>query len=146
MSPDRKTFRISSSNGELVACSTLGSVFPQLSRYDTKPGEEGDLRPILRFDLAEWRKTYPGQELDGGTVDILDLGYWSTGEQYEAPAHEWRAGAARNGPDRTGWVWYSKTDASGRFIEDLDLITALVGSACYETKGENGRTYVRRLS
>lgn len=82
-----KLIAINSSNGTLMIDSETGEVSVEESDYDND-----DLRQIVRFDLDEWRKEYPGEECEGG--DILDFGYWSKREDgewiYEPPVEEWR--------------------------------------------------------
>lgn len=90
---------ITSSNGTL-AVDDFGTVIPERSKYETPAGHDGDLRPIFQFDIAEWKRTYPGEEFSGG--DILDFGYWFyNGDRYyppqdprtvvyEPPCEDWR--------------------------------------------------------
>ncbi|RWM29424.1 hypothetical protein [Mesorhizobium sp.] len=44
---------------------------------------------IAKFDLAEWRAYYPGEDLDD--LDILDIGFWTVAGDYIAPEPDWRA-------------------------------------------------------
>jgi hypothetical protein len=71
-----------------------GRVLTEESHFATPAGEHGDLRPIRRFDLREWRQQYPDESLSGSDHDILDFGYWYDGGdssmEYEPPAEDWR--------------------------------------------------------
>jgi hypothetical protein len=56
---------------------------------DPDDATEKGYEAIHRFDLAEWRATYPGKEPTA--IDILDLGYWwGPDNTYEPPAQDWR--------------------------------------------------------
>jgi hypothetical protein len=80
-----------SSHGELTFDAITGFV---LERELYEPQDDGAecLKAITRFDVIEWRSTYPGEEM--GEHDILDLGYFfarNGREGYEPPDHGWRA-------------------------------------------------------
>lgn len=53
---------------------------------------------LIRFDLDEWRRTYPGEELVA--IDVLDVGYWyrkeDGSEGYEPAEPDWRARITRS--------------------------------------------------
>lgn len=91
-----KTFTVESSWGLVTANAETGDVLPEESRYDRHDADEDyPIQNIFRFDVAEWRRTYPGEELAGTSQDILDFGYWfnrkeGPGYQYTQPAYEWR--------------------------------------------------------
>jgi hypothetical protein len=53
-------------------------------------GGFGIYEEIVKFDLDEWRHEYPGEELAGISVDILDLGYWNDDGVYTELATDWR--------------------------------------------------------
>lgn len=80
-----KTFSVSSSNGCLTASAKTGRV---ISCELNKDGEGID--QIQRFDVEEWRKAYPGENIAGHSIDILDLGYWDKSGKYEEPEKDWR--------------------------------------------------------
>lgn len=87
------TFAIGSSGGLLTVNAKTGEVIVESSIYYPDPENEGKLRAIYKFDLAEWRRTYPNEVCEGG--DILDFGYWYNltpdwGFSYEPPCHKWR--------------------------------------------------------
>ena len=42
-----------------------------------------------KIDVAEWRKRYPGEDMEG-SHDVLDFGYWMRSGKYEPPCEEWR--------------------------------------------------------
>lgn len=46
-------------------------------------------RKPVKIDVAEWRRRYPGEPMEGDH-DILDFGYWVRNGTYEAPCEEWR--------------------------------------------------------
>ena len=75
---------IESSHGSLVVTIPAGEVLPEQSTYD---GDE--IRPIIKFDLAEWCKYYDQKSLPQ-SLDILDVGYWNKDGTYEPPAYDWR--------------------------------------------------------
>jgi hypothetical protein len=81
------TIAITGSWGTLHVCPTTGKV---VSRHDLYPNDPQGYRTIIKFDVAEWRRTYPGTQLQGG--DILDFGYWTEDGHYEEPAYDWRRG------------------------------------------------------
>jgi hypothetical protein len=149
---------VHSSWGDLVVDPTTGDVNAAESHYETERPEDVvfpslSIRNIYRFDLAEWRRTYPGRERD--SVDILDLGYWTTraplpGFVYVAPAHEWReefnvtALHEHRLPTRDrgkGWEYYSPLP----FNEDLARIRRVCGSDCYESLEYDGHVWLRRV-
>lgn len=43
---------------------------------------------IVRFDVEEWRRTYPSEEPEG--MDILDIGFWTPEGVYTGPELDWR--------------------------------------------------------
>ncbi len=43
---------------------------------------------IVRFDLEEWKRFYPDEELCGG--DIMDWGFWKQDGTYYAAEDSWR--------------------------------------------------------
>lgn len=76
------------SHGYIVFDPDTGLVEPDWSTY--WPDEDGhSYEDILVIDVKEWRKTYPNDDIKGGT-DILDLGYWLFDGAYEPPEHSWR--------------------------------------------------------
>lgn len=77
-------FYVKSSNGLLVCDAETGCPISEKSIYYSEKG----LERISRFDLEEYRETYPERRVEGSVIDILDLGYWTI--SYEIPAHDWR--------------------------------------------------------
>lgn len=55
---------------------------------------------ITVFDVEELQRAYPGKQLTGGSIDILDVGFWSKDGSYEAPDAEWRDVMRRWGVQR----------------------------------------------
>lgn len=82
-----KTFIVSSSNGELVANAGTGEV---IECTVCRGGEGQYIENIAKFDVAEWCRTYPGEYLEGNTIDILDLGDWDKDGKYTPPEEDWR--------------------------------------------------------
>lgn len=88
------TFTLNSSWGNVVVDASNGWVIPSRSHYYPDPKNENPypLRNITAVDIAEWRKTYPNDQLEGLEHDILDFGYWQEpGHQYVEPDADWRA-------------------------------------------------------
>lgn len=81
------TFIVRGSHGELEVDGTSGLVVAR-----AKPDA---YRAIVRFHLEEWCRTH-GQTtpVAAGTIDILDLGYWTGAGQYEPPAFDFRQSLA----------------------------------------------------
>ena len=73
-------FAVTGSWGDLSVDSGTGKI-------EYNPG--GDYANITRFDVAEWKRTYPREPLAGMTVDILDIGFW-TDNGYCPPEEQWR--------------------------------------------------------
>lgn len=94
-----ETFKVKSSNGELIVCAITGNVIA----CELVEGGDTDIQKIRRFDIAEWKEFWELDELLP-EMDILDLGYWyarSTSvynmyevmgikNKYEAPCFDWR--------------------------------------------------------
>lgn len=80
-----KTFTVRGSHGTLTVDAKTGAVIREDSEYITS-----DYSDIARFDLAEWQRFYPHEQIAGQNIDILDLGYYTASGVYETPAHEWR--------------------------------------------------------
>lgn len=77
---DRPTFKVTGGEGELTVCAETGDI---LERTD-------DAYPAFtRIDVAEWRAFYPGEELAGQSVDILDTAGWE-GESYSPAELDFR--------------------------------------------------------
>lgn len=57
---------------------------------------------IHRFDVDEWRRTYPGEDITNSSIDICDIGYWykvdDSNTLYEEPSLEWRKLNVGDGP------------------------------------------------
>jgi len=84
------TFALRSSWGRLVCDSATGQVRPNESVYADDPNnEQGDfpLCAIVSVDVGEWRKTYPGEDIEG-EHDILDFGL--TFQVGSPPDSDWR--------------------------------------------------------
>jgi len=82
------TIQIFGSCGTLSVDARTGFVM----HYDQQDGDESDpaaYNDIVRFDLDEWRKHYPGETCEGG--DILDFAYWNADDSYEEAEADWRA-------------------------------------------------------
>ena len=46
---------------------------------------------IVKFDIKEYFQTYPNEVgCDSFTIDILDIGYWTSDGYYEKPEPEFR--------------------------------------------------------
>lgn len=85
------TFTVFGSHGSLTVNADTGEVLELVHETD----EERGYKNIRRFDVVEWRATYPNEKLEGMQVDILDLGLWEVvdddnTEKYFEPDHEWR--------------------------------------------------------
>ncbi len=79
------TFQVGSSGGGLVVDSTTGKVLHCMTHHD----EDNELKKIVRFDVEEYRR-FHGIEIITGYVDILDIGYTTSNNQYEPPVADWR--------------------------------------------------------
>lgn len=93
-----KTFTVRSSWGRIVVDALTGNVDPAASVYYDDPTHaqgEWPIRNIRRFNVDEWRKTYPDEVLEDSEQDILDFGYWINrtplpGFIYEPPDADYR--------------------------------------------------------
>lgn len=83
-------FTVHSSHGDLAVDSLTGAVLVAASVYFKGSDDAESLRHIARFNLDEWRKTYPGEIMTGTHIDILDLGFWITDGTYTPPDEFWR--------------------------------------------------------
>ena len=64
-----RTFILTGGAGNLTVCADSGRVLARGADARGRP-----VYPAVRsVDVAEWRAFYPGEELAGQTVDILDL-------------------------------------------------------------------------
>lgn len=81
-----RAFTVYGNGGEFRVDSLTGRVL------NLTPSEEPQAGyfSIVAFDVAEWKKCYPSEVLEGRSIDILDLGYWLEGGTYEEPAQDWR--------------------------------------------------------
>lgn len=117
MHPNR--FTVNGSYGELTVCADTGLVLDRPYRswehggflgsgwgvyHDECPDSWEDARAafgnamsayddIAKFDVEEWTRAWAGEALDGASVDILDIGFWTHGGEYIEPEHDWRAQA-----------------------------------------------------
>lgn len=80
------TTTIYSSNGELTVSAETGEVLSCVEYEDS----EGALSDIRRFDLAEFKATYPDADLADAHLDILDVGFWADNGKYTGPELDWR--------------------------------------------------------
>lgn len=74
------TFKVTGGEGELTVCAETGDVLARTP--DAYPS-------FTRIDVAEWRAFYPGEELAGQSVDILDTAGWE-GERYSPAEMDFR--------------------------------------------------------
>lgn len=74
------TFTVTGGEGELTVCAASGVVLDRTA--DAYP-------TFTRIDVAEWRAFYPGEELAGQSVDILDTAGWE-GESYSPAELDFR--------------------------------------------------------
>jgi hypothetical protein len=80
--------------GTLFCDITTGNVihYKRGSRWK-KPGDGYD--HIVRLDVDEWRKYYPGEDI-ALDHDVLDFGSWDADWVYEGPETDWREEFRRN--------------------------------------------------
>lgn len=81
--PPRKTGVLISTHGEVTFDADTGDVL-EVERYTS-----GDELDIARVDVAEWKRTYPGEHI-AASHDILDFGTWDRNGVYDGPSLEWR--------------------------------------------------------
>lgn len=74
----RNLFVINSSHGDLTVDCETGWIVERRPDFT--------LNNIKKFDVEEWKKTYPTEVLTGMQVDILDFGYWLKNGEY----YDWR--------------------------------------------------------
>jgi hypothetical protein len=87
MIPNLAKFFVFGSHGKCVADSRTGLV----PCVEDNGFNDGEYESISRFDVEEWRATYPEIDLAGKWVDILDLGYILWDGTHEGPELDWRA-------------------------------------------------------
>lgn len=73
-------FTVTGGEGELTVCAASGAILDRTE--DAYP-------TFTRIDVAEWRAFYPGEELAGQSVDILDTAGWE-GESYSPAELDFR--------------------------------------------------------
>jgi hypothetical protein len=83
--PEPATFQVGSSGGALDVDSLTGKVL-HCTTYDD---EYNELKKIVFFDVEEYRR-FHGIDVITGHVDILDIGYTTSDNQYEPPVADWR--------------------------------------------------------
>lgn len=84
LAPGRAVGTADGSYGEVEFDALTGAVLGPIY------GDDESMAP-MRIDVAEWRETYPGEDISDATHDILDLGYTSFGGSVEKADEEWRA-------------------------------------------------------
>ncbi len=84
-------FNVYGNQGKLTVDAYTGLVLAY------EPEEEGDYHDIFRFDVAEYKATYPAEaDLGGRSVDILDIGFWDPRQEagYTVAEPDYRARVA----------------------------------------------------
>lgn len=79
-----ETVTIAGSHGSMVVDASTGVVLKWNHSGD------GDYKDIVKIDLDEYRRTYPGPGGIMARIDVLDVGYWDKSGAYEPPAEHWR--------------------------------------------------------
>jgi len=74
---------VAGSRGILVADPETGNV------TDRHP-HSGVYSDIVRLDVKEWERTYPGESAAAGIHDILDFGYWLDDGTYVKASEDFR--------------------------------------------------------
>jgi hypothetical protein len=88
MCKQHETFQVLSSWGQITASRVSGEIISfNLTCEDD--GESRGLEDISRFDIDEWKRTYPTEEV-ASHIDKLDLGYWMNDGSYCSPEFSWR--------------------------------------------------------
>ena len=91
----RKVFHVRGSYGVLTACVCNGNVL----NYEPAEHEPREYDGIRTFNVREWMRQYPKEDLTEKTIDILDIGYWTIQSdgtmgqgfiRYEPPCEDWR--------------------------------------------------------
>lgn len=75
------TFTVTGGYGSLLVCASTGDTLkrtPATCYLD-----------VDRFDVEEWRVFY-GEDIEGRSIDVLDIGSWDKGGMYEPPEMDWR--------------------------------------------------------
>lgn len=94
-----KLFDVATSNGFIQADSETGQVLVcEIDPFSDWPEEHW---PAV-IDVAEYRRTYPGEDVTGG-VDILDVGYWMRNGEYDEPEQDFRADYQRRLAGDVDW-------------------------------------------
>lgn len=81
-----ETFKVFGNGGELTVDADTGKV---IAYDDTDADEGGEYADIAELDVAEWKRRYPGESIEGAH-DVLDFGAWSKHGVYIPPVEEWR--------------------------------------------------------
>lgn len=81
----RESMIVIGSWGTLVVDGSTGCILEYEPELDYP---EDDYWHIQRFDLEEYRRHYPSNPT--GTIDILDIGYWTVSGDYEPPEPDYR--------------------------------------------------------
>src|SRR5262252_1054640 len=90
------TFTVHSSWGDFTALASDGTIVKKdlypMTKEERAEDEACEYRfqDMLRFDVDEWRKAYPGELLADMHIDILDLGAYWTGDRHTGPEMDWR--------------------------------------------------------
>ncbi|MFA5354518.1 MAG: hypothetical protein WC291_09845 [Thermodesulfovibrionales bacterium] len=129
------------SNWGVLTINSEGYVLPFESKYNSHLEEDrgqmingGDaLGDIVRFDLQEFRHTYPKDT--PRDIDICDIGYWTTDGKYEPPVDDFRQEFCRKGIDREEVPPVKITPESAPFSSSREALSA------WRYAVENGDTW-----
>lgn len=107
--------------------------------------DDGNLRAVVRLDVDEWRKAYPGEDVRG-PHDILDFGVWRIDGRYDGPSAGFRAEyrKAASAREKTGcaewkvWLHVEGLDEAGDQVEgDGHFLPVCLGSFQTREAAEN---------
>jgi hypothetical protein len=89
-------FHVGGSWGHLTANAETGEVIECIDDPDATDATGEGYQSITRFNVDEWNRAYPTEELAGMSMDILDIGFWDD-QGYQAPEEDWRADMRKGG-------------------------------------------------
>lgn len=86
------TFTVWGNGGELTVDAMTGDVvgYDPTAGDTIAEGETAAYADISRFDVREFQRAYPAEQIAGQRVDICDIGFWADGKAYEAAVPEVR--------------------------------------------------------
>jgi hypothetical protein len=83
--PLAQLFEVFGNYGSLQVDATSGRIV-SIAEAESDADEIDNYRDILRFDVREWTRHYPDEDIADFRVDVVDIGFWyGSPQRYAAP-------------------------------------------------------------